>query len=117
VQADLSVPGRSNIFAIGDTAAILGQAVPGIAPAAKQMGQYVANVISRRATGADPGPDFAYKHRGDLAIVGRKAAIVSIGGLQLKGFPAWLFWGAAHIYFLIGARNAQSLRWSGSGNT
>jgi NADH dehydrogenase len=105
VNADLSVPGRPNIYAIGDTAAIAGQAVPGIAPAAKQMGQYVAKSIGRAVTGAEGRPDFHYKHYGDLATIGRKAAIVSLGRFRLKGFLAWLFWSAAHIYFLIGARN------------
>jgi NADH dehydrogenase len=105
VNADLSVPGRANIYAIGDTAAIAGQAVPGIAPAAKQMGQYVAKSIGRAVTGAQGPPDFHYKHYGDLATIGRKAAIVSLGRFRLKGFLAWLFWSAAHIYFLIGARN------------
>jgi NADH:ubiquinone reductase (H+-translocating) len=105
VNPDLSVPHHPNIFAVGDTAAVRGQRVPGIAPAAKQMGKYVGELIARRIEGFTSGPDFAYRHYGDLATIGRKSAIVSIGRLQLSGFPAWVFWSVAHIYFLIGARN------------
>jgi NADH dehydrogenase len=108
VGPDLSVPGRPEIFAIGDTAAVAdpaGRPVPGIAPAAKQMGRYVAQVISARTTGRpEPGP-FRYRHYGDLATIGRKAAIVKLDRLHLKGFIGWLFWSVAHIYFLIGVRN------------
>jgi NADH dehydrogenase len=108
VQADLSVRDAPNIFAIGDTAHVTGpngKPVPGIAPAAKQMGRYVGRLIAARVKhSALPGP-FAYKHYGDLATIGRKAAIVSIGSIQLTGVLAWLFWGVVHIYYLIGARN------------
>jgi NADH dehydrogenase len=105
VNADLSVPGQPHIFAIGDTAAVQGQPIPGIAPAAKQMGEYVGRCIAKRVGGTGPVPDFAYRHYGDLATIGRKAAIVSIGRFQLTGFVAWVFWSVAHIYYLIGARN------------
>jgi NADH:ubiquinone reductase (H+-translocating) len=107
VLPDLSVSGEPNIFAIGDTAAISGASgpVPGIAPAAKQMGRYVGRLIRARLCGQSHSDRFAYRHAGDLAAIGRKAAIVSIGRLRLTGFPAWMFWGLAHIYYLIGARN------------
>jgi NADH dehydrogenase len=108
VGPDLAVPGRPEIFAIGDTAAVVdesGRAVPGIAPAAKQMGRYVAKVIAARASARPvPGP-FRYRHHGDLATIGRKAAVVKLDRLHLKGFVGWLFWGLAHVYFLIGLRN------------
>ena len=108
VEADLSVPGRPEIFAVGDTATVTdhdGRPVPGIAPAAKQMGRYVGEVIAARAQGrAAPAP-FAYRHLGDLATIGRKSAVVKLGPLQLTGFIGWLFWSAVHIYFLIGLRN------------
>lgn len=108
VGPDLSVPGRPGIFVIGDTAAVVsadGKAVPGIAPAAKQMGRYVAEAIAARAgSRAAPGP-FRYRHQGDLATIGRRAAVVKIGRFHLKGFIGWLFWGIAHVYFLIGLRN------------
>jgi NADH dehydrogenase len=107
VQADLSIPGDSNIFIIGDAAAVrtMGSVVPGIAPAAKQMGNYVAAVLRARFRKAGPIRPFQYRHFGDLATIGRKAAIVSIGSFRLRGFPAWMFWSLAHIYYLIGARN------------
>lgn len=108
VAKDLSVPDYPNIFVIGDTASVLdeqGRPVPGIAPAAKQMGKYVAKVISARIAGSkQPGP-FRYVHFGDLATIGRRAAVVKLGRLELKGFVAWAFWSVAHIYFLIGFRN------------
>ena len=107
VAKDLSVPDYPNIFVIGDTASVLdeqGRPVPGIAPAAKQMGTYVAKVISARIAGSkQPGP-FRYVHFGDLATIGRRAAVVKLGRLELKGFVAWEFWSVAHIYFLIGLR-------------
>src|SRR5262249_38593564 len=89
---DLSVPGRPDIFAVGDTASVTnhdGRPVPGIAPAAKQMGSYVAEVIAARS--APPGP-FVYHHAGDLATIGRKSAVVKLGVFQLKGFWGWVFW-------------------------
>ncbi len=108
VNADLSLVHYPNIFAIGDTAQVLwedGKPVPGIAPAAKQMGRYVARVIDARIRKRQPPGPFAYRHLGDLATIGRKAAIVSLGKLQLTGFLGWLFWSVAHIYYLIGVRN------------
>jgi NADH dehydrogenase len=116
VEADLSAPGHPNIFVVGDTAAVPwsdGRLVPGVAPAAKQMGHYVGGLIAGRVSGRkDPGA-FAYKHAGDLATVGRRAAIVKMGAVVLSGLIGWLVWGVAHIYFLIGARNriAVSFNW------
>jgi NADH dehydrogenase len=104
VRPDLSVPGHPEIFAIGDIAA-LDPPVPGIAPAAKQMGKYVGKLIAARVTGRPFDKPFRYRHAGDLATIGRSSAIVKLGALQLKGFIGWLFWGVAHIYFLIGVRN------------
>ncbi|MBZ6077393.1 NAD(P)/FAD-dependent oxidoreductase [Microvirga puerhi] len=116
VGPDLAVPGRPEIFAVGDTAAVIGKnghPVPGIAPAAKQMGRYVADVITARVTGrAAPAP-FHYRHQGDLATIGRKAAVVKLKRIHLRGFIGWIFWGLAHIYFLIGIRNrfVVALNW------
>jgi NADH dehydrogenase len=108
VGPDLSLPGHPDIFVIGDTAAVTdqtGHPVPGIASAAKQMGHYVGKLIAARMAGrAAPGP-FRYMHLGELATIGRRAAVVKLGRLQLKGFIGWLFWAAVHIYFLIGVRN------------
>jgi NADH:ubiquinone reductase (H+-translocating) len=108
VNADLSVPGHPEIFAIGDTAAVLerdGRPVPGIAPAAKQMGIYVGKVIAARLHGEPAPKSFAYQHLGELATIGRKSAVVKLGFFQLTGLLGWLFWSAVHIYFLIGMRN------------
>jgi NADH dehydrogenase len=108
VRADLSLPDHDEIFAVGDTAAVMdrnGRPVPGIAPAAKQMGRYVGKVIAARVAGRpSPGP-FVYRHYGDLATIGRKAAVVRLGRLRLTGFLGWVFWSVVHIYFLIGLRH------------
>lgn len=116
VGPDLSAPGRPEVFVIGDTAAVSseGRPVPGIAPAAKQMGRYVGGVIAARLSGRPAPPPFRYRHGGDLATIGRRAAVVSVRGLKLTGYTAWLFWSLAHIYFLIGLRNriAVALNWA-----
>lgn len=108
VGPDLSVPGHPDIFVIGDTAAVSGadgRPVPGVAPAAKQMGRYVAKLIAARVAGGATAKPFRYMNLGDLATIGRRAAVVSYGRLRLKGFIGWLFWSVAHVYFLIGLRN------------
>jgi NADH dehydrogenase len=107
VNPDLSLPGHDNIFVIGDTASVTnpgGKPVPGLAPAAKQMGDYVARLITARIAGRTL-PAFRYHDQGTLATIGRRAAIVELGPIQLKGFIGWGFWSIAHIYFLIGLRN------------
>jgi NADH:ubiquinone reductase (H+-translocating) len=107
VRPDLSLPGHDSIFVIGDTAAVVdanGQPAPGLAPAAKQMGDYVGQLVAARLAGRTP-PPFRYRNQGVLATIGRRAAIVELGPIQLKGFLGWLFWSVAHIYFLIGLRN------------
>jgi len=112
VLPDLTVPGHPDIFAIGDTVAAVrpdGTPVPGIAPAAKQQGHYVARAIRYRlGAAAAPGP-FRYRHAGSLATIGKRAAVIDFGRVRLKGAPAWWIWGAAHIYFLIGVRNRLSV--------
>jgi NADH dehydrogenase len=115
VNADLSVPGHPDIFAIGDTVTIDawdGKPVPGIAPAAKQQGRYVANMIKARLRGATAGP-FRYKHAGSLAQIGKRLAVIDFGRIKLRGAIAWWIWGLAHIYFLIGLRHrmAVALSW------
>ncbi len=112
VEPDLTVPGQREIFAIGDAAIVLrpdGQPVPGIAPAAKQEGVYVAKVIRARLRGAPAPPPFRYKHAGDLATIGKRRAVIDFGWIKLKGALAWWLWGFAHIYFLIGVRNRLSV--------
>jgi NADH dehydrogenase len=108
IAPDLSLPGHPEIFVAGDLAALNrpdGSPVPGIAPAAKQMGRYIGKVIAARVSGGATPRPFTYSHAGDLATIGRKSAVVKIGPLQLTGFIGWLFWSVAHIYFLIGVRN------------
>jgi len=108
VGPDLSVPGHPEIFVIGDTAAAAapdGGAVPGIAPAAKQMGRYVGRLLAARLAGAAAPPPFHYRHQGDLAAIGRGAAVVKLGRMQLTGLLGWLFWGLVHIYFLVEVRD------------
>ena len=112
VGPDLSVAGRPNIFAIGDTAlstAWEGNPVPWLAPAAKQGGAYVAAVIRARVLGRAIPPPFVYKHLGSLATIGRKAAVADFGWLRLSGAPAWWLWGAVHVAFLVGLRNRISV--------
>ncbi len=111
VNPDLTVPGHPDIFAIGDTIVIAGpdgKPVPGIAPAAKQQGRYVANSIKARLRGETP-PPFHYRHAGSLAQIGKRKAVIDFGKLELRGAIAWWIWGLAHIYFLIGLRNRLSV--------
>lgn len=115
VDPDLTVPGHPDIFAIGDTVSIAapdGSPVPGIAPAAKQEGRYVANSIKQRLRGETPAP-FRYRHDGSLAQIGKHLAVIDFGRFRLRGALAWWIWGIAHIYFLIGLRNrlAVALNW------
>jgi NADH dehydrogenase len=107
VMPDLSVPGHPEIFVAGDLAAVRnpdGTPVPGVAPAAKQMGRHVAQAIRTRLSGRT-APAFRYRDYGNLATVGRRAAVVDLRGLRSSGFLAWVFWLTAHVFFLIGFRN------------
>jgi NADH dehydrogenase len=107
VQPDLSVPGHPDIFVAGDLAARMqanGKPVPGVAPAAKQMGRLVAHNIRARLSGAATHA-FAYKDYGNLATIGRMAAVVDLGKLKFSGLLAWWFWLLMHVFFLIGFRN------------
>lgn len=115
VLSNLNVPGHEDIFVIGDTAWVEGEdgkPIPGIAPAAKQQGAYVARVIKSRVEGKTPPMPFRYKHQGNLATIGRGAAVVDMGRFRLKGIVAWWFWGIAHIFFLIGTRSRAAVAWS-----
>ena len=107
VQPDLSVPGHADIFVAGDLAAVHsdGKPVPGVAPAAKQMGKYVARVLRARLGAKPAPPPFRYRDFGNLATIGRMAAVVDLGRLKFSGTLAWWFWLAAHVFFLIGFRN------------
>jgi NADH dehydrogenase len=112
VLADLTVPGRPEVFAIGDTVTIAGadgKPVPGIAPAAKQQGRYVAQAIKARLRGDKTFAAFHYKHAGSLAQIGKRLAVIDFGRIKLRGALAWWIWGIAHIYFLIGVRTRLSV--------
>lgn len=113
VEPDLGVPGLPNVYAIGDTVAIhddAGRPVPGVAPAAKQMGAHVGRAVARHIAGqAGADEPFRYRDAGAMATIGRGAAIARIGRLSLSGYPAWLLWALAHVYFLIGNRNRVSV--------
>ncbi|KFI32688.1 NADH dehydrogenase [Haematobacter missouriensis] len=111
VGPDLTVEGHPEIFVIGDTAAVTsdGKPVPGIAPAAKQQGGYVADVIAARLRGQPVPKPFSYYHAGSLATIGKRQAVIDFGKWKLKGALAWWIWGLAHIYFLIGVRNRLSV--------
>ncbi|HWN37525.1 MAG TPA: NAD(P)/FAD-dependent oxidoreductase [Gammaproteobacteria bacterium] len=114
VQPDLSTGG--NVFVIGDAASVTlpdGRRVPGVAPAAKQQGRYVAKVIAARIEGRPAPPPFVYRDPGNLATIGRKRAVIEFPLITLRGFVAWWLWGFAHIYFLVGVPSpvVVSLRW------
>ncbi|MBB3441668.1 NAD(P)/FAD-dependent oxidoreductase [Rhizobium sp. BK379] len=115
VEKDLTAPGLRDVFVIGDTASVTqenGKPVPGIAPAAKQQGGYVAKVIRARMSGKPAPAPFKYFHQGSLATIGKSAAIIDFGLFKLKGWLAWWIWGLAHIYFLIGTRSRFSVAWN-----
>ena len=112
IAPDLSVPGHPDIFVIGDTAACpdgRGAMLPGVAPVAKQQGRYVADRILGRSARA-----FRYRDYGNLATIGRRAAVADFGRFRLSGFPAWLLWCVAHVWFLVGFRSRLSvtLNWA-----
>jgi NADH dehydrogenase len=107
VEPDLSISGHNNIFVIGDMAMLLqenGEPVPGVSPAAMQMGRLTAANIIRDQRG-ETRKNFTYVNKGTMATIGRTKAIADIGGMQFKGFIAWLMWLFLHVFFLIGFRN------------
>ncbi|MBV9836284.1 MAG: NAD(P)/FAD-dependent oxidoreductase [Alphaproteobacteria bacterium] len=109
VLSDLSVPGHPEIFAIGDTALSLDEndkPYPGLAPVAKQQGEYVARLLKARLQGKTPAGRFRYRDFGTMATIGRGAAVAKFSErFQVTGFIAWVLWGLVHIFFLIGFRN------------
>ncbi|HHY48750.1 MAG TPA: NAD(P)/FAD-dependent oxidoreductase, partial [Alphaproteobacteria bacterium] len=111
VNPDLTVPGSPNIFAVGDVVTVNandGKPVPGIGDGAKQGGRYAARLIRARLAGKTL-PPFRYRHLGDIATIGRSAAVIDFGWIQLTGWIGWWAWGLAHIYFLIGLKNRISV--------
>ena len=116
VEPDCSVPGHPNVFVVGDLASLDredGSPVPGVAQGAIQMGRHAARMIHRDLLG-QPRVDFHYVDKGDLATIGRAAAVARLGRVHLSGLVAWLMWVAVHIFYLIGFRNRLivMLQWS-----
>lgn len=108
VNADLSLPGHPEVFAIGDMALVLqedGKAVPGVSPAAMQMARHVARIIEEELAGTPDRPPFKYWDKGTMATIGRSKAVAMIGKVKLSGVIAWLAWLSLHLIFLIGFRN------------
>lgn len=106
VDAGLNVPGRSDVFVVGDLVSLEqeGRPIPGVAPAANQMGRHAARNALRGLRGEVLVP-FRYVDKGSLATIGRRAAVAVLGRFKLSGFLAWLAWLVVHIFFLIGFRN------------
>ena len=103
VEPDLTIKDYKNIFVIGDLANFShqnGKPLPGVAPVAKQQGEYVGKLIKRRLQGRTL-PEFKYNDVGSLAMIGQNLAVVDLGFIKLTGFIAWVFWLVIHIYFLI----------------
>ena len=129
VEPDLTIPGHPEVFIVGDMASVKeadGKAVPGVAPAAIQMGEYAARTILDEAAGGPRAgrigatdrppvglerPGFRYWDKGSLATIGRNAGIAQIGRVHLSGLIAWLAWLLVHVYFLIGFRNRLQVIW------
>ncbi len=109
VEPDLSIEGRPEIFVIGDAATIddpnTGEPVPGVAPAASQMGQHAGNIIRNALRGSTARPAFKYLDKGSMATIGRAKAVADIKGLHFTGLVAWLMWGFVHIAFLVSFRS------------
>lgn len=111
VGPDLRLPGHDNIYVIGDTASVIdstGLTVPGVAPAAKQMGKHVARSIGAALVNKH-WPPFSYRNYGNLATIGRKSAVADFGKFRLTGLIAWFVWGIVHVAFLIGFRNRMTV--------
>jgi NADH dehydrogenase len=118
VEADLTLPGHPEVFAIGDMVRARDPAgepivLPGVAPAAMQQGRYAAGVVRARLRGREYGA-FRYRDKGNLATIGRAAAVADIKGLRLSGFLAWVTWLLVHLWYLIGFQNRLLvlIRWS-----
>ncbi len=107
VEPDLTLPGHPEVFVIGDLARFAhqtGEPLPGIAPVAMQQGRHVANTIRRRLTGR-PVRAFRYFNKGELATIGRAAAVANFGQVRFSGFPAWLLWLFVHLMYLVEFEN------------
>ena len=111
IDTDLNIPEHSNVFVTGDLAHLKdakGKIVPGLAPAAMQMGKHAAKQIICDLKGQKRTP-FAYFDKGNMATIGRSSAIAEVSKIAIRGYPAWLAWLFVHLIFLIGLRNRISI--------
>jgi NADH dehydrogenase len=118
VEADLTLPGHPEVFALGDMVRVRGPdggavTLPGVAPVAMQQGRYAAGAVIARLRGSAV-PPFRYHDKGNLATIGRAAAVADIKGVRISGFLAWLTWLVVHLFYLIGFQNRLMvlIRWS-----
>jgi NADH dehydrogenase len=118
VEADLTLPGHPEVFALGDMVRVRGSdgvavVFPGVAPVAMEQGRYAARVVRARLN-AQPAPPFRYRDKGNLATIGRAAAVADINGIRLSGLIAWLTWLVVHLWYLVGFQNRilVFIRWS-----
>jgi hypothetical protein len=118
VEADLTLPGHPEILALGDMVRVRGRdgapiTLPGVAPVAMQQGRYAAKAVRARLQGRTP-PPFRYRDKGNLATIGRAAAVADIKGVKIGGFPAWMTWLVVHLFYLVGFQNRLLvvIRWS-----
>jgi NADH dehydrogenase len=118
VEADLTLPGHPEVFALGDMVRVRGRdgtamTLPGVAPVAMQQGRYAAKSVRARLQGRTASP-FRYRDKGNLATIGRAAAVADIKGVKISGFLAWISWLLVHLFYLVGFQNRLlvAIRWS-----
>jgi NADH dehydrogenase len=118
VEADLTLPGRPDVFALGDMVRVRGRdgsaiTLPGVAPVAIQQGRYAARAVRARLQGRAE-PPFRYHDKGNLATIGRAAAVADVRGVKINGFLAWMTWLVVHLFYLVGFQNRLLvfIRWS-----
>jgi NADH dehydrogenase len=118
VEPDLTLPGHPEVFALGDMVRVRGRdgtaiTLPGVAPVAMQQGRYAARTVRARLEG-HAAPPFRYRDKGNLATIGRAAAVADIKGVKLSGFLAWITWLVVHLFYLVGFQNRLLvfIRWS-----
>jgi NADH dehydrogenase len=113
VEPDLTLPGHPEVFALGDMVRVGATVLPGVAPVAMQQGRYAAAAVRARLESRDIAP-FHYRDKGNLATIGRAAAVADVRGLRLSGLVAWLIWLFVHLWYLIGFQNRLLvlIRWT-----
>ncbi|HVU20725.1 MAG TPA: NAD(P)/FAD-dependent oxidoreductase [Rhizomicrobium sp.] len=116
VNADLSVPGKENVYVLGDLALAMdarGKPLPGLAQVAKQEGEYLGRALARKIRGGETPKPFVFHNRGNTAIIGRHAAVFDFGWSRMKGWFAWCLWALIHVYLLVGFQHRLlvSIQW------